>query len=102
MTLIYLNYNLITLNLIMQYQLFLTIDYPKSASSSLEQSRLYQTTQVSVKKMIELMNSRFFMLRVIPEMEYLQNSGPKTVLLTILVPLMTIETTTALPDKGQM
>ena len=50
MTLIYLNYTLITLNLIMQYQLFLTIDYPKSASSSLEQSRLQQTTQGVMSK----------------------------------------------------
>ena len=38
--------NLTTLNLIIQYKLSLILDYPKSDSSSLEQARLYQKTQV--------------------------------------------------------
>ena len=43
---IYLYNILINFNLLMQYQLFLILDYLNSASSNLEHTRRYQTTQV--------------------------------------------------------
>ena len=43
---------------------------------------------------------RFLMVKISPEMESLRKTGSKTVLLTILVSLMMIETTADLPDEG--
>ena len=40
------------------------------------------------------------MVKLSLEMEYLRNTRSNTVLLTILVSLIMIETTTALPDEG--
>ena len=42
--------NLITLNLIIQQRLFLTLEHHTSASSILEQSRLHQKTQLVMSK----------------------------------------------------
>ena len=42
------------------------------------------------------------MAKVIPEIESLSKIGSRTVFLTILMSLMMIETTTALPDEGKI
>ena len=37
----------------MQFQLLLILEYPKHYASILEQSRLYQTTQVSIHLLVD-------------------------------------------------
>ena len=49
-----------------------------------------------------MMICQFPMETFIPEMEFLCKTGSKTILWTILVSLIMIETTTYLPDKGQI
>ena len=41
----------------MQYQLLLTLDYTKSASSSVEQSRLHQATHIVLFTISQLIES---------------------------------------------